>query len=339
MSSVISPKPKDGHINYLDGWRGLAIILVLQQHFFPVAWFPNTGRLGVDIFFVLSGMLISKVLFDKRVPLKNFYIRRFSRVVPGFFIFVTSIYCFESVKDGDGFVSEYLSTILFLRSYIPVEPNIWSLSMPLGHLWSLNVEEHAYIIMSVFASIAVLRSKAAYLMIAIGMLSILVQALYWYSINVLGAEKVLYEVRTEVVISGIMLSSGYYLVRGRISRYVKSWYPLLTFFAAIICYTPLAPKGSQWIFAPFLLVFTVNHLDALSIYWKAFLSNKFLRQMGTWSFSVYLWQQPFYYYGIKFGEIFPSSGLVLLPAAILAGVCSFYFIENPARNWLNNRYG
>ena len=59
------------HIDYLDGWRGLAIALVLQSHFLAIGGF-NSGRLGVHVFFVLSGLLMGRILFIKRVPLGTF---------------------------------------------------------------------------------------------------------------------------------------------------------------------------------------------------------------------------------------------------------------------------
>jgi peptidoglycan/LPS O-acetylase OafA/YrhL len=51
-------------IGYLDGWRGLAIAFVLQHHFFEVKW-ANFGILGVNVFFCLSGLLMSRILFVK----------------------------------------------------------------------------------------------------------------------------------------------------------------------------------------------------------------------------------------------------------------------------------
>ena len=81
------------HVNYLDGWRGLAIALVLESHFvglLPVA----AGRFGVDVFFCLSGFLMSGLLFIQRQSLVTFYKRRVSRIMPAFFAFVITVYLF-----------------------------------------------------------------------------------------------------------------------------------------------------------------------------------------------------------------------------------------------------
>ncbi len=69
------------YFDYLDGWRGLAILFVLQSHFLPIAGF-RSGSMGVHVFFALSGLLMSRILYDKREPLKifgssPFYVGRF----------------------------------------------------------------------------------------------------------------------------------------------------------------------------------------------------------------------------------------------------------------------
>ena len=65
------------HFDYLDGWRGLAIIFLLIGHFYPVPGI-NFGHFGVNLFFVLSGLLMSRLLFVKSVPIPLFYKRRIS---------------------------------------------------------------------------------------------------------------------------------------------------------------------------------------------------------------------------------------------------------------------
>lgn len=78
-------------VGYLDGWRGMAIALVLQHHFFKIEWL-ETGKLRVKIFFCLSGLLMSRILFVKRVSLTLFYKRGISRILPSFFLYVTAVY-------------------------------------------------------------------------------------------------------------------------------------------------------------------------------------------------------------------------------------------------------
>ena len=130
-----------------DGWRGMAILMVLCGHFFDIKWLWE-DRMGVDVFFVLSGMLMSGILFEKRMSLRDFYIRRFSRIYPAFLVFVLSMFAVGIVFSIDFKWSELVASLFFLRTYLPADPGIWSSGLPTGHLWSLNVEEHAYLFLS-----------------------------------------------------------------------------------------------------------------------------------------------------------------------------------------------
>ncbi|WP_334049575.1 acyltransferase family protein [Alteromonas gracilis] len=322
-------------IDYLDGWRGLAISLVLLEHFLGV-YNVNVGRLGVDIFFVLSGMLMANILFIKRPPLSVFYKRRFSRIFPVFFVFVTSVSLasyFLNLSEEHG---NYLYNLLFLRSYFPSSPDIWNTGLPIGHLWSLNVEEHSYVILSIFTLIPILRQREYIPLILLGGACIVIQYLYYRFPNYAPYS---FHLHTEVVASHLLLSAGYFLIKHKYKICVASWAPLLCFALAVLCYSPLAPHWTaQWSIAPFLLAFCVNHLEHLSDTVKNLLSNKYLKYLGLWSFSIYLWQQPFYFIIKNSSESKDLVGLLLLLLAILAGVISFYFLENPTRKFINQKW-
>jgi peptidoglycan/LPS O-acetylase OafA/YrhL len=116
-TSVSHGKSELVRVDYLDGWRGLAIALVLQSHFFAIAGL-NSGDLGVDIFLVLSGFLMSRILFVKRVPLATFYKRRISRIFPVFILFVSTIYGVAYFLGGYDEVANFFYTITFLRTYL-----------------------------------------------------------------------------------------------------------------------------------------------------------------------------------------------------------------------------
>jgi len=322
-------------INYLDGWRGLAISGVLISHFLPISGL-NLGRMGVDIFFVLSGMLMSNILFVKRVPLATFYKKRISRIIPVFFTFLTLIcslsYIFNLSKEHENYI--YLLT--FMRSYFPESPHIWHTGLPIGHLWSLNVEEHSYIFLSLISLITFIKGKEFIPLLGIGIGIIILH--YFYATHPEVAPEN-YSIRTEIVASHLLLSAGYFLIKDRFKPYICSWMPVATFFLAILCYSKDAPHWTPaWVFSPFLLAFTVNHLDSISDSLKEVLSCNFLRLLGVYSYSIYLWQQPFYYYGVKFKELFPFAGLVFLLLGCITGVISFYLIENPTRKYLNNNW-
>ncbi len=318
---------------FLDGWRGLAISLVLISHFLPVKHI-DMGRLGVDVFFVLSGMLMSNLLFVKRVKLSTFYKRRISRIIPVFVLFVSSVYLASYILGDYQESSNYLYTLFFMRSYVP-GPHIWLSGMPIGHLWSLNVEEHCYIILSLLTLLSFLKNKGYIPILMIGAGSVLLNYLYFkypsYSTNH-------YDVKTEIVASHLMLSAGYFLIKDRVARFIPVGAPLVTLLLSIMCYLNEAPWYASWLISPFLLAFTVNHLNLMPKAIKTILEFKPLCMLGTWAFSIYLWQQPLYFFGVKNGSAFYLAGPVLLIASILIGKFSFHFFEEPARKYINNKW-
>ena len=318
-------------IDIWDGWRGVAISFLLIGHFIDIKWIWE-DRLGVDIFFVLSGMLMSKILFEKRLNLKDFYIRRFSRILPVLFLFVFVVYAVETIMGHSYLIREIFANLAFIRTYYPSVPHIWDVSTPTGHLWSLNVEEHAYVLMSVMTILFVRNKNAASCLIALGLVSIAICFYKYFDAETTGAE---FRIRTECAISFIFLSAGYNLIKNSLALRVNAIVPLLTFIAVIVCYiVKPVPGWLSFSLAPILLAFTVNHLDDVSGLFRNILSLKYLRMLGIWSYSIYLWQQPIYQYYYKL----PGGAITGLILSIALGAASFYLYENPVRSWINNRF-
>jgi peptidoglycan/LPS O-acetylase OafA/YrhL len=315
------------HLQYLDGWRGIAILFVLLSHFFHID-FMNAGRLGVDIFFVLSGTLMGNILFIKKVDLKTFYIRRFSRVMPVFFVFVTALFCIYWLFGDATPIQHIFPTLFFIRTYFPNEISIYQSSIPIGHLWSLNVEEHAYVIMSIVTLFAFKAKKHSISLIGLAVLSQIV--FFLYSSAILPPPNNA-EIRTEVAISFVFYAAGYRVFLESNNVKVNSILPPVTFVFAIICYLNIMPWWSSF-FPPILLAFTVNHLKDTSNVIKKFLSYRLLTQLGLYSFSIYLWQQPLY----EIQDNLPAGSALLL--AIIVGILSYHAIENPMRKLINKRW-
>lgn len=129
------------HQQYLDGWRGMAISGVLLSHFAGLQ-VVNSGRLGVDLFFVLSGLLMSRILFEDKISLATFYRRRISRIVPVFALFLLVLFSAFAAAGIAVSFKEALASATFTRTFFG-EVQIWDSEFPIGHLWSLNVEEHS----------------------------------------------------------------------------------------------------------------------------------------------------------------------------------------------------
>ena len=138
-----------GRLPGLDGLRALAVLLVLVAHFLPVTgvffrWLAITGTFGVQVFFVLSGFLITHLLIREEsrnggVRLPLFYARRTLRILPPLAFYLSFLF----VADRLGWIEvpgrDFLHSVLFLRNFFGVSPET-------AHLWTLAIEEQFYLI-------------------------------------------------------------------------------------------------------------------------------------------------------------------------------------------------
>jgi peptidoglycan/LPS O-acetylase OafA/YrhL len=131
----------------LDILRCVAVVTVILHHSGDSKFFTRVGWVGVDLFFVLSGFLISGLLFSEykrrhAISLRRFFIRRGLKIYPAFytFLFVTGVAA-ELVFHSHSMIARYLHDIFFIMNY---EHGVWD------HTWTLAVEEHFYIFLAIF---------------------------------------------------------------------------------------------------------------------------------------------------------------------------------------------
>src|SRR5512138_2233009 len=158
MGGAIPPEPSDAHARFLqtrtfgslDGLRAIAILVVVWHHAtsgeprWPIA---GRGFLGVDLFFVISGFLIVTLLLRERrrsggISLKDFYVRRFLRIFPPYYLMlaVVGAKAFLSPGNRSASVSHDLPyALLYVSNLVPMQ------SM-LAITWSLSVEEQFYLV-------------------------------------------------------------------------------------------------------------------------------------------------------------------------------------------------
>lgn len=324
-------------IPYLDGWRGAAIVFVFISHFLfqGKSW---TGEFGVLLFFVLSGALMGELLFIKNVNLKDFFFKRFSRVIPVFLMFVTSIAIVNNYVLQSSFtISAYeiASTLLFLRTYLPDDSSIWETHWPIGHIWSLNIEEHSYVALAVVAFIC-RNSVKKWLPVAfLATCTVLVFSIgiYYVSHPPTGASP--WDLRSECASFALICAATFRVFRSR----VGSWsphaiFPLISIGIAVSCFIYSTPYRLEKTLAPICLSFSLVYLDQAPTFLKNLLSLGILRQFGLWSFSLYIWQQPFFALMGKY----KINSLLMALAAVLVGIASFYAYENPIRTYLNKAW-
>lgn len=153
-----------GHMPALDGVRGLAVLMVLLTHFVAAATptnlletvlvaATNYGALGVELFFVLSGFLITGILYDTRDQphyFRNFFMRRVLRIFPLYFGVLVLVFLVAPLIPHlrgptlDFLVDRQIWAWLYSVNFYIAKEGAWAYSY-LNHFWSLCVEEHFYL--------------------------------------------------------------------------------------------------------------------------------------------------------------------------------------------------
>lgn len=320
------------YVPALDGWRGLAILLLLVGHFFPMPGL-NLGAAGVNLFFVLSGFLMSRILFIDAVPISIFYKRRISRIFPAVFCFILITVSAYAIGGMQIEWREVAAASGFLINYFPGSPG--AAVMPFGHIWSLCVEEHSYVLLSVIAVASRARYIGAKPAVAAFSLCFVIIGLVYYT-NYDGTH---FEfdrwIHSEVSAFGIFISA-FLLMQKDVSK--RATVPFLVIPGLI-----LFGLATHWWSVPVPIrtfvgisafALAVNLVERAPPLINSVLAFPPLRKLGLYSFSIYLWQQPFYL--IVHRTNMPKS--VGLTLAILIGIASFYSIEKPARNYLNRKW-
>jgi peptidoglycan/LPS O-acetylase OafA/YrhL len=305
-------------IQALDGWRGLAIALVLFDHIqdslmghYARSW-TATGYQGVTVFFVLSGILITSKLLEGPINFKNFYLRRFFRLMPAAWLFLVVLLVLTH-ETGIAFTSmaEVRACVFCYRNFV-------GRMGAAGHFWSLSVEEQFYLVWPVTLFLAgVRRCRWIALVGAIG--CALFRWIFWdhYSRTfptgptILHADGLLVGCLVAILLADQNTRSC--LVRS--SRFVVI--PALC--TLLICMY----ASKEWLQLPEIAaeaaLITVTILHPTSILARLF-SFAPLAWLGTISYSVYIWQ------GLFMPLRSPVAICILLPLCALG---SYYLIERP----------
>src|SRR5947207_1759718 len=149
ISSVYQPT----RLPSLDGWRAVAIAMVVMSHFTavrgfsPPAWWTQAfqGNLGVRIFFVISGLLITYLLLLEaerrgRPSLRSFYTRRVLRIFPVYFLYLGVVVGLTLAGLYTDTATAWIGSLPFTRNFIGQTQSLT------GHYWSLAVEEQFYLV-------------------------------------------------------------------------------------------------------------------------------------------------------------------------------------------------
>ncbi|WP_404713476.1 acyltransferase family protein [Sphingomonas sp. MMS24-J13] len=329
----------NNRLGYLDGWRGLAILSVLIGHFLnlPIILF---GRLGVELFFALSGRLMAEILFEKQFPLGKFISRRFSRIFPALLAFVIvlmiatrlTIWPVESQPVAVSTAASVLTfTYGYLRDVVVLPQHI------LEHTWSLAVEEHAYFILAFVAFLGRKHiARPAVFILIIALASIIDGSLRTYAFH-----QDYYQAYwvTDSKLSSIFLPAFIYLHRDTLISWLGRGAPIAAIIAGgigVLLFYHNVPTVVTYTLAPLMFGISMACLPVAHEWLIAVLENRVVRQIGLMSYSIYLWQQPFMALGEQKGLL---VRLALLVPVLGCAAISYYGVERPARRWLNARIG
>ncbi|MBS0231942.1 MAG: acyltransferase, partial [Proteobacteria bacterium] len=210
-------------IRALDGLRGVAVSLVMCAHYYGLLGVKNGGR-GVDIFFVLSGFLITRILLSEfdissSISFRRFYARRALRLLPAL---VVCVLLFGAV---DFFVAQTnnhnlprsmgVALLLYLSNWVRAF-QLWNLA-EFGHTWSLAIEDQFYLVWPLLLLLALrfLRSRAS-IAALLFMAFILVEINRYAAISA-GESRIWTEAATQFRIDGLLLGAIAALLCDRLS--------------------------------------------------------------------------------------------------------------------------
>ncbi len=349
-----SPVFRLGYRRWLDGLRGVAVLMVLAFHFRLL----GGGWLGVDIFFVLSGFLITSLLLEEwqqrgTICLKRFYLRRALRLMPAFFtlLILCGIYAlvFQSAEEAANTRREMAVAACYISNW----PWLHNTNMPmLGHTWSLSVEEQFYLLWPLLLYGMLRCGVPRKRIIRVTWIGIITCVLYRLGLHFghppSGAERMVYTLR---IYMGLDTRADALLV-GCFAGMLVSWnlVPRSRRFITGMSIASVIYVAVIWRFS------TTRSLDHVSFYYGLFtvvalmvatviirlmaapaglastiLESKPLVGIGRISYGLYLFHVPIIYWVSPsgLGWQYPGSTLLVAALTLAAAVLSFFCVERP----------
>ncbi|WP_246818477.1 acyltransferase family protein [Corynebacterium sp. HMSC072G08] len=351
----------------LDGLRGLAVLAVVIYHFFGDV-LPG-GYLGVDMFFVLSGFLITSLLVREfrvtgRISLKDFWVRRFRRILPAAVTVLVICTAIVAAIGGDlavGIREQFLGTLFFVNNWTQIATSQSYFAdneiQVFAHYWSLAVEEQFYLIWPLLIAglFIVVRRYPRRVPIIVSVVLAAASAVAMWFIYTPGEDPTRVYYGTDTHAFGLLIGAALSLIitsthsdpaadswpssrrAGAIAAQVLAPLALLAYLAQLIFMTDdleFTYRGGLMLTSVLgaLMLWGVVR-DARPLTWL--FSTTVMRWLGQRSFSLYLWHWPLIMILIA---LFDSKrehawvwGLVALPLSFLLAEISYQFIENPFR--------
>jgi len=311
------PTDRLPHLPALDGLRGLAVALVVAFHLDLIAG----GWLGVDVFFVLSGFLITRLLLHERdatgrTDLLEFWRRRARRLLPALVVVLVGVAAYaawypEPVLLPSDLTGQFVATVAYVANWFQLHSGAgywdqFSAPSPLQHMWSLAIEEQFYLLypLVTVGLLALLRSRRAALAVALGAGAVVSWALGFARLAGGGSFERVYlgtDTRVGAILCGALAGalSVHPPVAGRLAGAARS--VALPALAGVVVLGVALPgdtgwSAPRWLLLPLLEVLVAVVLLAATAERIApttrALSVPPLVWLGGISYGLYLWHIP-----------------------------------------------
>ncbi len=318
-------RPRNQQLDFL---RGIAILLVLGHHYLYFKYWSQFGWAGVDLFFVLSGFLISGLLFKEwtgtgTLNVRRFLIRRGFKIYPGFYVLLLLTWI---VLPADPLRPSYAIDAFFLQGYF--DP-VWE------HGWSLAVEEHFYLLLPLLlVALSWRKSKDPFRPIPIisaALFGLCLALRISAAADAENFDRLLRptHLRIDTLLGGVTLGYFYHFHRDKFVA-AATW---KTLCCGLILLVPavLLPMESPFITT---VGYTFNALGFMCILiWsmnRTFYRTWIIERIGIYSYSIYLWHQAVHLIVDRFLPVHTFWSLcVYLLTSVLLGALMGRLIELP----------
>jgi|ERR1051326_4615301 peptidoglycan/LPS O-acetylase OafA/YrhL len=335
-----------GYRPALDGLRGIAILAVLAVHTHHIfGWsILNGGNIGVDIFFVLSGFLITTLLLEEsqsngEISLKGFYWRRILRLVPALLILLAVLYLFADIflPIGEAGATTRSIPVAFLYAS---DFGLAFFRLRLGalqHTWSLAMEEHFYLAWPLFLVAALKLSASRKRLVVITLSLAVASAIDRAVLHQLGAPTVRTYYGVDARADGLLIGCaaamsvcwGFLRARSVRSLVLPAVAVIVTLMFAGSYSSAFMHLGGFTLLAIATAVVIVCVVLGPSSYVRGFLEYRPLVWVGRISYGLYLWHYPIFKAGSLLRLGWPLQLVVALTATLTVTCLSYYLIERP----------
>jgi peptidoglycan/LPS O-acetylase OafA/YrhL len=347
-----------GYLPGLDGLRALAVLAVLFYHA-DLLWLPG-GFLGVEVFFVVSGYLITSLLLSEyrshnQIDLKQFWMRRARRLLPAVYILIFSVLVYSVIFLPDEVASlraDALSAFTYVTNWYLIfaqKSYFESMGRPslLQHLWSLAVEEQFYLLWPLLFALVLTRVNARVALLLL-MIGATVSALWMGFQYVPDADPSRIYYGTDTRAAGLLIGAALAFVwmprsegnDSRIRRWSLEVVGIFAFVGLIAAnlwldeYNPFLYQGGMLLVGGATALVIAAVVNPLSPLLGPILSVGVLRWIGQRSYSLYLWHWPVFMLTRPQLDVTIDGWQLLavrLAATFVLAEVSFRFIETPFR--------